>query len=104
MKRNEQNRKELKMSNLDITEDKAKKFSQLENTAIDIIQEYFDGTRQGGDEIITARCMLSVVKGNRQAETVKQSLKFGMVQMVADEKQLKKYVTATCPEIKKLMQ
>ena len=91
------------MSSLDISEEKAEKLSKLESSAIDIIQEYFDGTRQGGDEIITARCMLSVVKGNRQAETVKQSLKFGMVQMVADEKQLKSYVKATCPEIKKLL-
>jgi hypothetical protein len=92
------------MSSLDISEEKAKKFSKIEDSALDIIQEYFDGTREGGDEIITARCMISAVKGNRQAETVKHSLNFNMVQMVADENQLKKYVKASCPEIKKLLQ
>ena len=91
------------MNGLEITEAKAAKLNELEDASIDLLLGYLKGDRQGGEDVITARVMMSVVKGNRQTETVKQSLKFSMAQAVADEKQLKKYVAATSPEIKKLL-
>jgi hypothetical protein len=91
------------MSNLEISDNRAKQFDRLEESSINVIQEYFDGTRQGGDEVVTARCMLSVIKGNRQTQTARVALKLNMVQMLADEKQLKRYIEATQPEIKKAL-
>ena len=91
------------MSNLDITENRADQYDKLEETSIRIIQEYFDGTRQGGDDIVTARCMLSVIKGNRQTMTARDSLKFNMVMSIASEKELSNYVRTTRPEIKKAL-
>lgn len=89
------------MNSLEISQKRAEQFDKLEESSIRIIQEYFDGTRQGGDDVVTARCMLSVIKGNRQTQTARVALKFNMVSMIADEKQLKQYIKVTQPEIKK---
>jgi len=91
------------MNGLEITEKRAAQFDKLEESSINLIQEYFDGKRQGGDDIVTARCMLNVIKGNRQTLTARDALKFNMASTIADEKQLKKYIDATQPEIKRAL-
>ena len=91
------------MNSLEISEDRAKQFDKLEESAINIIQDYFDDKRSGGDDVVTARCMLSVIKGNRQTMTAKEALRFNMASSVSSEAQLKRYVSATCPQIKKLL-
>ena len=92
------------MSTLEINETKAEALNQLEDSAIKTLQEYFDGKRQGGDDIVTARCVMSIMKGNRQTTTAYTALKFNMVQAMSDDpKVMKKYVNATQPEIKKLL-
>jgi len=91
------------MNTLDITEKKGEKMSELEDVSMDLVLEYLKGNRQGGDDVVTARCMINAMKGNRQTMTAKEALRFNMAASVADEKQLKKYVTATCPQIKKLL-
>jgi hypothetical protein len=92
------------MNALDITEEKAKKMDKLEDSAIDILQEYFDGKRQGGDDVVAARCVMNFMRGNRQTQTAREALRFNMVTAITeDPKVLKKYVNATQPEIKKLL-
>ena len=91
------------MSVLEIGPEKAKNMSKLEDSALKILQEYFDGERQGGDDVVAARCVLNVVKGNRQTQTVRETLNYNMVSDLEDPKLRKKYISATQPEIKKLM-
>jgi len=92
------------MSNMEITEKRAEQFDKLEETSINILQQYLEGKRSGGDDIVTARCVLNVIKGNRQTTTAYAALKFNMVSTVTDDtKKLKKYLDATQPEIKKLI-
>lgn len=92
------------MNALEISETKAEALNKLEDSAIKTLQEYFDGNRQGGDDIVTARCVMAIMKGNRQTSTAYTALKFNMVQAISDDpKIMKKYVTTTQPEIKKLL-
>ena len=91
------------MDGLEITENKAKKMGEVEDVSLDVVLEYLKGKRQGGDDVVTARCMINAMKGNRQTLTAREALRFNMAQSIADETQLKKYVKASCPEIKKLI-
>lgn len=88
---------------LEITEIKEKKMGELEDVSMDVVLEYLKGKRQGGDDVVTARCMINAMKGNRQTLTAKEALRFNMASSVASEAQLKRYVSATCPQIKKLL-
>ena len=92
------------MNALEIGKEREHQFDKLEGTSIKILQDYLDGKRQGGDDIVTARCILNVIKGNRQTMTAREALKFNMASVFADEPEsMKKYVASTQPEIKKLM-
>jgi len=88
---------------LEITESKEKKMGELEDVSMDLVLEYLKGDRQGGDDVVTARCMINAMKGNRQTLTAKEALRFNMASSVSSEAQLKRYVSATCPQIKKLL-
>jgi len=88
---------------MEIGKEKAAIFEKVETSALRVIQEYLDGERQGGDDVVTARCTLSVIKGNRQAAGAMQALGYGMARDLQEPKILKKYVKVTNPEIKKLM-
>ena len=88
---------------LEISETRAKEFDVLEGSSIKILQEYLDGDRQGGDDIVTARCILSVIKGNRQTDTARQALRYTMVADLDNPGVRQRYITATQPEIKKLL-
>ena len=92
------------MNTLEINEEKAARFNKLEDTAIDIVQEYFDGKHQGGDDVKMAGQMINAMKGNRQTATVRDALKFNMVRALTDDpKAMKRYVESTQPGIKKII-
>jgi len=91
------------MSILEITEERAQQFEKLEKQAITLLQEYLEGKHAGGDDIVTARCVLNVIKGNRQTTTVRDTLRYAMVNDLGDPKVRERYVKATQPEIKKLL-
>ena len=92
------------MNALEIGEKRAKQFDKLEETSINILQDYMEGKRQGGDDVVTARCVLNVIKGNRQTLTARDALRFNMASVFADDPAaLKRYVKSTQPEIKKLV-
>lgn len=88
---------------MEISEARAAQFDKLEDSSCKLIQEYFDGKRQGGDDIVTARCVLNVIKGNRQTDTARLALKYNMVHDLADPKVLKKYIKTTQPQVGKLL-
>ena len=88
---------------LEINEEKAAKMSELEDVSIDLLLEYLKGNRQGGDDVVVAKSAINTVKGNRVTTTAKEALRFSMAASVASESQLKRYVSAICPQIKKLL-
>ena len=91
------------MARLDISETRAAEMDKLEGTSIQVLQQYFDGERQGGDEVVTARCVLNIVKGNRQTQTAREALRFNMVAAMDDPKVIQRYVKATEPAVRKLL-
>jgi len=92
------------MSNMEISDKRAEQFDKIEDTSLNLLQDYLDGKREGGDDVVTARCILNVIKGNRQTTTAYAALKFNMVSSLTDDpKILKRYVSSTQPEIKKLI-
>lgn len=88
--------------NLDMTEAKASKMDKLEDGAIEILQEVMNGTRDMDDPAKAAMKVIGVVAKNRQTLTAREASRFNMAQSIATEEQLRKYVLATQPQIKKL--
>jgi len=92
------------MANLEITEARAAQMDKIEETSLNLLQAYLEGKRAGGDDIVTARCLLNVIKGNRQTQTAREALRFNMASAITkDRNALKKYVQATEPKIKHLL-
>lgn len=91
------------MSNMEITEARAQQFDKLEDQACIVLQQYLEGKRPGGDDVVTSRCVLNVIKGNRQTTTARDALRYTMVNDLGDPKVRERYVRATEPEIKKLL-
>ena len=89
---------------MEIGPEKAEALNKLEDTSIKVIQDYLDGRRAGGDDIVTARCMINAIKGNRQAHGAREALRFNMVSNITDDPAvLKRYIKATQPAIGKLL-
>jgi len=92
------------MKTLDVSEAKAKKLDEMENKALDILNSFFQGNRDFGDKVKLAMQGLSVVAKNRQTLTAREGLRFNMISTITDDpKTLKKYISATSPEIGKLL-
>lgn len=89
------------MNPLEITKEKAQAMNKLEDSAMKILQEYFDGDRQGGDEVVTARSVINTTKGNRQTSTAFAALEFNIISSVAEGKQLENYVKNRHPKLLK---
>lgn len=90
------------MANIEMTKEKAAKFGQLESKAIDICA----GALSGGtvdENAKFAMQTLKVVSQNRQTANAHEACKFGMAFAIGSESELRKYVKATQPEIKKLL-
>ena len=90
------------MNNLDLTQEKADKMSEIENLSLDVIKDALDETINADEEKVkVAVKMLSTVAKNRQTMTNRTAIEFGIAQVVATEKGLKKYVAITNPRIQK---
>ena len=92
------------MSTLNITEEKAKKLSEIEDLSLGTIKEALNGVMNADDEQVkVATKMLSVIAKNRQTMTNRSAIEFSMATSVGTEGQLKKYVAATNPHIQKAL-
>ena len=91
------------MSSLDMTEAKIKDLDTLETSAITIMQKVMKDERDMDDTAKAAIKVLNMVAKNRQTLTAREGIRMSMVTYIASEAELKKYVLATQPQIKKLM-
>ena len=91
------------MSSLDMTEAKIKDLDSLETSAITIMQKVMKDERDMDDTAKAAIKVLNMVAKNRQTLTAREGIRMSMVTYIADEAELKKYVLATQPQIKKLL-
>ena len=90
------------MANIEMTKEKAEKFNRLEAKAIDICAGVLDGGTVD-ENAKFAMQSLKVVSQNRQTANAHEACKFGMALTIGSESELRKYVKATQPEIKKLL-
>lgn len=92
------------MANLDLSKSRAEDMDNLEGSAIKVMQQFFDGKRQGGDDVKLAMQTMNVVAKNRVTTTAREGMRFNMINAITDDpKILKRYVAASQPEIKKLL-
>ena len=90
------------MSNLEMTNAKAKEMSDIEDMSLATVKEALnDEIEADDDKVKVAVKMMGVVAKNRQTLTNRSAIEFGMAQIIADEKGMKRYVAATCPQIQK---
>jgi len=90
------------MKTLEMTEQKAERLSEIEDLAIDVIKDALNGVNDADDEQVkVAVKTVSMVAKNRQTLTNRAAIDFGMARMTSDDKELKKYVDSTNPQIRK---
>ena len=90
------------MNNLDLTQEKADKMSEIENLSLDVIKDALNESIDADEEKVkVATKMLSTVAKNRQTLTNRAAIEFGMAKSIASEADLKKYVKVTSPHIQK---
>ena len=92
------------MISLQMTEAKAKKLEEVESLALDVIRNALDDALPADDEKVkVAVKTMSVVAKNRQTLTHRTAIDFGMATSIATDKEMKKYIEATSPHIKKAL-
>ncbi len=90
------------MKHLQMTEAKAVAMSEIEDLALDKIKQALKGeTDADAEDVKIAVKVLSTVSKNRQTVMHRDAVEFGMAQFIADEAGMKKYITATNPQIQK---
>ncbi len=91
------------MTNLEMSEQKCKKMSELEDTAIDMLLSALKGNRDVDEEVKIAMKALNMVAKNRMTLSHRRGLDFAMARITMTDDELKKYAQVTAPEIKKLL-
>lgn len=92
------------MINLRMSADKEKKMDEIEDLSLNTIKETLKGVTDAEDEVVkVAVKMMGVVAKNRQTLTHRSALEFTMATSVATEKELKKYVKNTSPQVQKAL-
>jgi len=92
------------MNTLTMTEAKADKMSAIENRSMDIIQQALsDQIDADSDKVKIAVKMMSAVAKNRQTMMHRGAVEFRMAMAIASEAEMKKYIEATNPQIKKAL-
>ena len=92
------------MTTLTMTEAKADHMNAIEDASMDIIQQALSGKLDAdGDNVKIAVKMMSAVAKNRQTMMHRGAVEFRMVMAIASEAEMKKYLEATNPQIKKAL-
>lgn len=91
------------MADMDITNAKAKKLNELEDSALLILQSFVDEKRDCDDVVKGSLKIVNMVAKNRQTTTHKKAIEFSMAASIATEEQKKKYIAATSPHVLKAL-
>lgn len=94
---------ECKMRALDVTENKAKKFDEMEDKAIGLIAKVLSEEREVDDLTKVALQSLNIVSKNRQTLTNRQAIGWSIAHTIATPEELKRYIAVTNPELSKLL-
>ena len=91
------------MSSLDMSKKKIKALDELETLAIKTLTEAMNDVRDVDDKVQVAMKVANMVSKNRQTMTAREGIRFSMASSIADEKELKRYIAITQPDIKRAL-
>jgi len=90
------------MTNLEMTDEKCKMLSELEDKAIEVVLAVLSGDKDVDDRAKLAMNSINAVGKNRQTLSHRRAVEVGIARMAFAEDELKAYLQATAPEIKRL--
>jgi len=91
------------MSSLDMSKQKIEALDELETLAIKTLTEAMNDVRDVDDKVQVAMKVANMVSKNRQTMTAREGIRFSMASSIADEKELKRYIAITQPDIKRAL-
>jgi len=91
------------MSSLDMSKKKIEALDELETLAIKTLTEAMNDVRDVDDKVQVAMKVANMVSKNRQTMTAREGIRFSMASSIADEKELKRYIAITQPDIKRAL-
>ena len=91
------------MANLELTDARVAQLDEAEKNALDILNSCLRGESDVDDKVQVAIKTANMVTKNRVTATAREGLHLHAASVIADEKQMRKYVTATFPEVRKLI-
>lgn len=94
--------------NMDIDQKQNDAMMELEKKAIEVCTDVLSGQYDGASDdekikINVAKSALATCAKNRQTLTAREAFRFSVASTIGDDKQIKKYVSATMPSVKKQM-
>jgi len=90
------------MTNLEMADEKCKMLSELEDKAIEVVLAVLNGDKDVDDRAKLAMNSINAVGKNRQTLSHRCAVEVGIARMAFAEDELKAYLQATAPEIKRL--
>jgi|TARA_Y100000310_G_scaffold213286_1_gene214202 hypothetical protein len=92
--------------NMDVDQKQNDAFMALEKKAIRVCSDVLDGQYDGASDderikINVAKSALSACAKNRQTLTAREAFRFSVAATIGDDKQIKKYVKASLPQVSK---
>jgi len=91
------------MAHLELTDARVAQLNEAEKNALDILNGCLRGDYEVDDKVQVAIKTANMVTKNRVTVTARDGLHLHAASFIADEKQMKKYVAATFPEVRKLI-
>jgi hypothetical protein len=92
------------MNSLAITPTAVKKLQDIETQSLKVLEEALKGKRDCDDTVTLAIKAQNMVTKNRAIATSREGMHLRLARMIAqDETQMRKYVAATYPKIKKIV-
>lgn len=90
------------MNALEMQDDVAARMAVNEKKAVDILGAALDGAEVMGEKVALAMRVLQVTAKNRQTLTAREGVRYSMVRDTHTDDEVRAYVEATRPEVKKL--
>lgn len=92
------------MKNLHLTDEKAEKMDEVETLALDTVKSALNENISADDDIVkVAVKTLGFVAKNRQTLTGRSAIEWSMISYIGTEKEMKKYIGFTTPQVQKAL-
>ena len=91
------------MKALDLSDKRCKELDELEGTAITVVKKCLEGKMPYDKVVGVAMSSMGAVAKTRQTMTSREGIRFQVIRSISSKDDLRKYVIATQPEVKRLV-